>query len=147
MSANWRYGVKAVPVIEVAIAQNRKAEAGCNLPLLSFKRFVTTVAICGSEISDEAVAASIAVYNENRAVFKSLSKAAALHPDAISPSSRNAVYKAGYFMPRAEHTALVNELCEAVEALPQKKWEGLRIVTTGIISDCPELLKFLRIIR
>jgi bcr-type benzoyl-CoA reductase subunit C len=144
MSANWRYGVKAVPVIEVAIAQNRKAEAGVQFTASQFKKIRNQLsAICGSEISDEAVAASIAVYNENRAALRAFSKAAALHPDAISPSSRNAVIKAGYFMPRAEHTALVNELCEAVEALPQKKWEGLRIVTTGIISDCPELLKIL----
>jgi bcr-type benzoyl-CoA reductase subunit C len=144
MSANWRYGVKTVPVIEVAIAQNRKTAAGIAFTAAKFRKIRDQLSeISGKEITDEAVAASIAVYNENRAALRAFSRAAALHPELISPTSRNAFIKAGYFMPKAEHTRLVNKLCTALDALPVQKWEGLRIVTTGIIADCPQLLKIL----
>lgn len=142
MGANWEYGVKTVPVINVAYAQNRKIAAGEDFTVSQFAKIRRQLEeIAGREISDEAIEEAVAVYNENRAALLAFTEAAGKHPELISPADRSVVIKAGYFMDRAEHTRLVGELVSALEAAPEKEWKGLRVVTTGIIADSPELLK------
>jgi len=142
MGTNWEYGVKSVPVINVAFAENRKIAAGVEFTASQFRKIKAQLEeISGNAITDEAIASAIAVYNENRAALCAFTAAAAKHPELVSPSGRSAVIKAGYFMDKAEHTALVSGLTAALEAAPAQEWKGLRVVTTGIIADSPELLK------
>ena len=51
--------------------------------------------------------------------------------------------KAGYFMDRAEHTGKIRALTSELDALPETPWQGLRVVTTGILADSPALLEIL----
>ena len=142
MGANWEYGVKSIPVINVAFAENRKIKAGVEFTASQYRKIKGQLEkICGAEISDGAIAEAIAVYNENRAALNRFVKAAGEHPELVSPAVRSAVIKAGYFMDRAEHTAIVNEICAELEAAEIKPWKGVRVVTTGIIADSPELLE------
>ena len=142
MGANWQYGVKTVPVINVAYAQNRRIPAGVEFTLSQLKKIKAQLEnICGHGIDDESIAAAIAVYNENRAAIRDFSAAVAARPHVISPSERSAVIKAGYFMDRAEHTAALKSLTADVLAHPEEEWKGLRVVTTGIMADAPQLLK------
>ena len=144
MGANWQYGVKTVPVIPVAYAQNRKTEAGTAFTLSQLRKIRGQLeAVAGHPISGEAIAGAVAVYNENRAALRAFTAAAGERPAWLSPSDRSAVIKAGDFMDRAEHTALVKELTAALCAAPAKPWRGLRVVTTGILADAPELLGIL----
>jgi len=145
MGTNWRYGVKKVPVINVSYAQNRKIPAGTEFNLAQLLKIKAQLEeICGHEITNEAIAAAVKVYNENRAAVLRFSAAAAKHPELITPAERCAVLKAGYFMDRAEHTAHVNWLSDILEAAPESSREGyIALVTTGIIADSPELLKIL----
>ena len=85
----------------------------------------------------------MAVYNENRAALRAFSAAAARHPEAVSPAARSAVIKAGFFMDRAEHTDRVRALTAALVSLPEADWDGLWIVTTGILADSQALLQIL----
>ncbi len=142
MGANWQYGVKSVPVINVAYAQNRRIAAGVDFTLSQLRKIKAQLEeISGSAITDEAIAGAIEVYNANRAAVLAFTKAAGAHPGAVSPVERSAAIKAGYFMDRAEHTELLKSLTAQLEALPEEKWKGLRVVTSGIIADSPELLK------
>ena len=144
MGANWQYGVKTVPVINVAYAENRKIAAGAEFTRSQFRKILGQLEeICGHAVSDGDIAAAIAVYNENRAALRAFCSAAAKHPEAVTPAKRSAAIKAGYFMDRAEHTKALRELTEALCALPEAKWDGLRIVTTGILADAPALLNIL----
>lgn len=142
MGANWQYGVKTVPVINVAYAQNRKIAAGTEFTLSQLRKIKAQIEeICGSEISDSAIAEAVQVYNENRKAICAFTKAAGEHPELISASDRSAAIKAGYFMDRREHTAALNAITAELQAAPEASWKGLRVVTTGIIADSPELLK------
>lgn len=144
MGTNWKYGVKTIPVIDVAYAQNRSSQAGIEFSVSQFKKIAGSLAqIAQREISSEDVKEAILVYNRNRAALRAFSKAAAQHPEAVRPGQRCDVIKAGYFMPRDEHTALVEKLTAALDSLPPAKQDCLRIVTTGIIADSPALLKIL----
>lgn len=142
MGANWQYGVKTVPVINVAYAQNRKIAAGVEFTLSQLRKIKAQLEdICGQEISDGAIAEAVAVYNENRAALADFAAAAGEHPELMGAAERSAVIKAGYFMDRREHTAAVKAITKSLRAAPAAKWNGLRVVTTGIIADSPELLK------
>ncbi|MGN1003163.1 MAG: 2-hydroxyacyl-CoA dehydratase subunit D [Oscillospiraceae bacterium] len=142
MGANWQYGVKTVPVINVAYAQNRKIPAGVDFNLSQLRKIKAQLEdISGQEITDAAIADAVGVYNENRAAILAFAKAAARHPERISPADRSAAIKAGYFMDRKNHTALLCALTGQLEAAPETPWNGIRVVTTGILADSPALLK------
>ena len=142
--ANWKYGVGKIPVIDAAWAENRKTAAGVEFTRAQFRKILAQLEeIAGQSVSDEQIAAAVAVYNENRAVLREFSAAAAKHPEAVSPAERCAVIKAGYFMDRAEHTKRVRALTAALCTLPEREWKGLRVVTTGILADSPALLQIL----
>jgi len=144
MGANWQYGVKTVPVINVAYAQNRKIAAGDEFSLSQIRKVKGQLEeICGHEISDGAIADAVAVYNENRAAIIAFTQAVGKKPGLISDADRSAAIKAGFFMDRKEHTALLTALTAEIEATPDTGWKGLKVVTTGIIADSPELLKIL----
>lgn len=144
MGANWQYGVGTVPVINVAYAQNRKISAGVDFTASQFAKIRTQLeGIAGCEITDDDLAKAIGIYNENRRAILSFSKAAAKHPEEISARTRSAVIKAGYFMDRAEHTKALWEIVEALSALPASDEGYLKIVTTGILADMPQLLEIL----
>ncbi len=142
MGANWQYGVKTVPVINVAYAQNRKIAAGDEFSRSQMMKVKGELeAICGRAITDEDIAAAVAVYNENRAAICAFTEAVGAKPGLISAADRSAAIKAGYFMDRKEHSALLNAITEAIKAADAPAWKGLKVVTTGIIADSPELLK------
>ena len=141
---NWKYGVGSVPVIDVAYAQNRKTAAGEEFTRARFRKVLGKLEeIARKAVSDGEIAAAIAIYNENRAALRAFSAAAAAHPEAVSPQARCGAIKAGYFMDRAAHTAKLRVLTEALDALPESPWNGLRVVTTGILADSPALLGIL----
>ena len=143
--ANWKYGVGgAVPVIDVAWAENRKLPAGVEFTRSQFRKVLARLEdLAGHAVSDAEIAAAVEVYNANRAALRAFSAAAARHPEAVSPAARCAAIKAGYFMDRAEHTEALRALTAALVALPAADWDGLRVVTTGILLDAPALLQIL----
>ncbi|MCQ2406120.1 MAG: 2-hydroxyacyl-CoA dehydratase family protein [Oscillospiraceae bacterium] len=142
MGANWQYGVKTVPVINVSIAQNRKIPAGKEYTASQFKKVRDELSkISGKEITDEAIIDAIKVYNENRKALREFSFLAGKHPEAISPADRNAVIKAGYFMDRKEHTKAVLAISAELASLPESSFRGAKVVTSGILADSPSLLK------
>ena len=141
MDVNWEYGVPSVPVIRCAYAQNRKIPAGIEFTVSQLKKIRGQLAaVAGHEITDDDVASAVRVYNENRAALRRFVTAAGRHPELVSPSERSAVIKCGYFMDRKEHTVLLDAICSELESAKEQPWNGISVVTTGIIADSPELL-------
>ena len=141
---NWKYGVRSVPVIDVAWAQNRKTAAGAEFTRARFRRVLERLEeIAGTRVSDGEIAEAVAVYNEDRAALRAFSAAAAAHPEAVTAGERCAAIKAGYFMDRGEHARKLRALTEALNALPESPWKGLKLVTTGILADMLPLLAIL----
>ena len=144
MVSNWKYAVPDIPFIHVSYAENRKLPAGVTYTKSQCRRILGRLEeLAGHAVTDTDIRAAVAVYNENRTALAAFSAAAAAHPASVSPAQRCAVFKAGYFMDRKEHTAAVQALTEALNELPAEKWNGLKVVTTGILADAPGLLKIL----
>ncbi len=146
LGTNWSYGLKgAIPVIDVAYAQNRKILGGIDFTTSQFKKIRNQLQeVAGVLISDKAVAEAIKVYDENRAVCLEFTKLAASHSKTVSLIDRAMVLKARFFMDKKAHTAAVKEINAQLAAMPEEKITGKKIVTTGIIADSPELLKILQ---
>lgn len=145
MGANWQFGVgEKVPVINVAYAENRKIKAGIEFTASQFRKIRRQLeGIAGVQITDKAIAEAIEIYNENRQAILQFSKVAAKHPKEISLQTRSAILKAGYFMDRAEHTKAILEICEELKDVPASEEGYIKIVTTGILADMPQLLEIM----
>lgn len=100
--------------------------------------------IRGSEIKDEEITNAIKVYNKSRAARREFIKLANVHCDVIDPIMRSAVLKASWFMLKDEYTAKLEQLNAELKALPEAKWNGVKVVTSGIIVDNPTLLKIFK---
>jgi len=143
MPANWRSAVPSIPAIAVAYAQNRRTEAGIEFTRSMFRGVAAQLEeIAGVTITDAAIADAAAVYNENRSAILAFSDAAARHADKVDAAARSAAIKAGYFMDRAEHTALLRRITDELNAMPECK-KGIHVITTGILADSPALLDIL----
>ncbi|MBO4873509.1 MAG: 2-hydroxyacyl-CoA dehydratase [Lachnospiraceae bacterium] len=147
MSQNYRVAMTKLhkmPTIFLAHPQYRRPDFGMTFTIAQYTNVRNELdKIAGHKMTDEDIRAAIKVYNKFRQARREFVKLAGEHPEAVSAVNRSAVLKAGYFMEKPEYTAKLNELNEELKALPASKWNGVKIVTSGIICDNPVLLKIL----
>ena len=146
MTQNIRVAMEGkLPTIFLAHPQFRKPAFGLEFCRAQYTHVKTELEkIRGSEIKDEEIANSIKVYNRSRAARREFVKLAGIHCDVIDPIMRSAVLKSAWFMRKEEHTEKVEALNEELRKLPEPKWNGVKIVTSGIVVDSPALLKVLK---
>lgn len=141
MTQNWKSGVKNIPMIPMVYPQNRKIQAGVDYLITEYQAVKSRLEeICGHSISDEDIHKSIEVFNEHK---KAMQEFIELVPDylcSITPYKRNVIMKSAHFMKKEEHTALMKELNAALKSMPKEKFDGKKILITGIILDEKELL-------
>jgi len=132
------------PSIQLTHPQNRELEAA-NVYLMEEYGSVRErlEEILGEKITDEDISRSIEVYNENRAVMREFVKVAAEYPQVIDAKARHAVIRARLFMEKSAHTKKVRALIDEVKKQPVKKWEGKKVILTGILAEPDELLDIL----
>ena len=144
MGQNWKQGVKNVEFIPVIHPQNRKLEAGVEFLMSQYNKIKNRLEeISGNEITDGKLQNAIAIYNEHRRTMREFVEVVARYPQIITPMQRSAVIKSGHFIDKSEHTKMVKALIKGCTSQPEKKWDGIRVVTTGIIADSPSILKIL----
>ena len=143
MSQNIRVAMsEKLPCIFLAHPQNRFADFGKQFCLDQYNHVKTELEkIAGHEITNDDIANAIKVYNKSRAARREFVKLASDHCDVIDPIMRSAVLKAAWFMDKAEYTEKLTALNAELKALPVAKWNGVKVVTSGIIVDNPTLLK------
>ena len=143
MSQNFRVSIgEKIPTIFLAHPQNRFAPWGlqfCIDQYTNVKKMLEKIA--GREITNEDIRNAIKVYNASRAARREFVKLANEHCDVITATKRSAVLKAAWFMTKAEYTEKLVALNAELAALPVCEWKGVKVVTSGIICDNPELLK------
>lgn len=142
LSQNFRVAVPEIPMIFIAHPQNRKKEFGIKYTkdiYIKVKQQLEEIA--GRPITDEKLWEAIAIYNQSRASRRRFIRLAGMHPEAVTPTERSAVLKSAFFMLKAEHTALLEELNHKLEELPASTWRGTKIYTSGILADNQSLLK------
>ncbi|MCI5725566.1 MAG: 2-hydroxyacyl-CoA dehydratase subunit D [Fusobacterium gastrosuis] len=142
-SQNYKVSAgRKIPMIFLNHGQHRKEEFGKKYNARIFNKAKEELEkICDVKITDENLKKAFEVYNENRAEKRKFIKLAAIHPQTIKASDRCYVLKSSYFMLKHEHTELLKKLNEKLEALPEESWDGVKVVTSGIITDNPGLLE------
>lgn len=142
-SQNYKVSAgRKIPMIFLNHGQHRKEDFGKKYNARIFNKAKEELEkICDVKITDENLKKAFKVYNENRAEKRKFIKLAATHPQTIKASDRCYVLKSSYFMLKDEHTELLKKLNEKLEALPEEKWDGVKVVTSGVITDNPGLLE------
>lgn len=146
MSQNIRVAMsEKMPCIFLAHPQFRRPAFGLKFCHDQYTHVKTELEkIRGSEIKDEEITDAIKVYNKSRKARREFVKLANAHCDVIDPIMRSAVLKASYFMRKDEYTEKLEALNAELRALPEAKWNGVKVVTSGIIVDNPALLKIFK---
>ena len=140
LGENWKYAVPSIPFIPMTYPQNRKPAYGIAYTKAGYERVIRDLEkATGAQFSEEALQESLGVYNEHNEAMRRLTAVLADHPE-VSAVQRNDVFKSAWFLRKEEHTQLVKELIQALEA-EQPGAAKKRIMTTGVLTDSPELLK------
>ncbi|HTQ72927.1 MAG TPA: benzoyl-CoA reductase subunit C [Burkholderiales bacterium] len=95
--------------------------------------------LAGKPISDEALRASIAVYNENRRAMRDLYAFRSQKPWQAPTSEVYLVTRAGMVLPPEEHTRLVRDYIAAADAETRPRRDNARIALTGSFCEQPPL--------
>lgn len=133
-----------VPVLFLAHPQNRREPYGIAYTKAQYEKIrKQTEEIAGRSVTEDDLRAAIHEYNENRKACRQFARLCGLHPQTVSATARNAVFKARYFMEKREHTRLLVQLNQCLEGLEVQPWKGVKVVTSGIILDHPALLALL----
>ncbi len=95
--------------------------------------------ISGKPITDAALNASIAVYNENRRAVQELYAYRAKKPWQAPTSEVYLLIRAGMVLPPEEHTLLVRQYLAAVDLEDRPRRDKARVVLTGSFCEQPPL--------
>jgi benzoyl-CoA reductase subunit C len=95
--------------------------------------------LAGAPIADDALRASIAVYNENRRAMRDLYAFRSQKPWQAPTSEVYLVTRAGMVLPPEEHTRLVRDYIAAADAENRPKRDNARIALTGSFCEQPPL--------
>lgn len=142
-SQNYKVSAgRKIPMIFLNHGQHRKEDFGKQYNARIFKKAKEELEkICDVKVTDENLKKAFGIYNENRSEKRKFIKLAATHPQTVKASDRCHVLKSSYFMLKDEHTALLKKLNEKLAALAEEAWDGVRVVTSGVITDNPGLLE------
>ena len=142
MGQNWKVAVPSIKFIPMTYPQNRKPDFGHAFTRAGYDRVIKDLTeVLGDTFSEDKLAASIAVYDKHNAVMREVVPVLASHPE-ITNEDRCAIFKSATFMLKEEHTALVEELIACLKGQEAGKGK-IRIMTSGILCDAPDLLKIL----
>lgn len=144
LGQNWKAAIKDIPFITLVYPQNRKLSAGVKYLVSELENVKKELEkVCGKEISEEAIFNSIDIYNEHRQTMREFVELAATHPNSINNVQRSHIIKSAYFMLKEEHTQKVKLINDELKKLPEEKYDGHKIITTGFILDSKEILEIM----
>ncbi len=92
----------------------------------------------GNTIDDDALRASIAVYNENRRAIRDLYRARSARPWVFPMSEAYLLLRAGNVLPPEEHTTLLREYLALAPGDPERRdQDRSRVVLVGMFCEQP----------
>lgn len=143
---NWQAGNgQRVPLIFVSQPQNRFSAAGLQYAIDSYTEVKRKVQeCCGAIIEDDALSASIKLYNKWRKAMRKFVVLAGQHPALVSVPQRAAVIESSYFMTKAEHLDLVQKLNASLEAEDSDMGDFSPVVLSGIFESIPDIQSMLQ---
>ena len=139
---NWKYAVPDIEMITVNYPQNRQSKGAFEFLYHQFQKIQEDLErISGNKIKESNLKKSIDIYNTHYSVMREFLDLCSFYPAEISPENRNYVIKSGYFMDKNEHTEMVRNLIKDIKHIEPKRFRGIRVITTGIIADSPDLMR------
>ncbi len=95
--------------------------------------------ISGRKVTDDDINASIAVYNENRALLRELYALRAELPWQAPASEAYLVARAGLVLPVEEHNAMLRDYIDAARATKRPIKDNAKVILTGMFCEQPPL--------
>ena len=93
----------------------------------------------GRKVTDEALRASIATYNENRRLVREVYALRARTPWLVPTSEVYLVMRAGMVLPVEEHSLMLREYLAAAQAEQRPMRDNCRVVVNGVFCEQPPL--------
>jgi benzoyl-CoA reductase subunit C len=140
LSGMWQILFPDKYVRYIDVPQNYQDEVGGRFWIEEMRHLREDLGrLAGAPVTDAAINASIAVYNENRRAIRDLYAYRAARPWQAPTSEVYLVLRAGMVLPPEEHTALVRDYLRAAEALQRPKRDNARVVLNGGFCEQPPL--------
>jgi benzoyl-CoA reductase subunit C len=95
--------------------------------------------LSGRKITDDALRASIAVYNENRRLVQAVYGMRSREPWKVPSSEVYLLMRAGLVLPVEEHNQMLSEYLAAAENVKASKRDNCRVVINGSFCEQPPL--------
>lgn len=138
---NWKTAVPNNYLIPMVYPQNIRIEAGVTYMMAEFKRVQAELEkVSGRAITEKDLLDSIEVYESYRKTMQEFVKIVNQYPNTLNARTRHFIIKAAYFSDKKSYTAKVAELIAELKKLPEEKFDGLKVVITGILAEPDALL-------
>jgi benzoyl-CoA reductase subunit C len=140
LSGIWKLQFPDVYVRYFDVPQNFQDEVGGEYYVQELQELREGLAkLGGREITDEALRASIAVYNENRRLVRELYALRAEAPWLVPTSESYLLGRAGLVLPVEEHSAMLRVYLAAARREARPRRDNCRVVVSGVFCEQPPL--------
>jgi len=140
LSGMWQVMFKDKYVKYVDVPQNYRDDVGGEFYIHEMRTLCDDLgALGGKPVTDEALRASIAVYNDNRRAVRELYAYRMAKPWQAPTSEVYLLLRAGMVLPPEEHTVLVRNYIAATDAVERPRRDNARVVLTGSFCEQPPL--------
>lgn len=95
--------------------------------------------ISGNKITDDALHASIRVYNRNGQLLRALYRRRSERPWDVPTEEAYLLMRAGYVLPVEEHNDMLSSYLEHVGTLERREMDNSRVVVVGTFCEQPPL--------
>lgn len=130
-------------IIGMGYGQQRKLKTGQEYTISEYKRIKHEMEkLQASVITDEMIKAAFYVYEKYRLTMSRFEEVASKHLDRITSFKRAMIIKAGLYMDKAEYTDLVQEIIDGLRSEGEDRFDGKRVIVTGIMAEPSEILHF-----
>jgi benzoyl-CoA reductase/2-hydroxyglutaryl-CoA dehydratase subunit BcrC/BadD/HgdB len=121
--------------------QHRKIAAGIAYLINEYERVQKELeTIAGRSVTEKDLEDSIALYEDYRKTMQHFTAIVSKYSQTLNAKSRHLIIKATYFMDKRLYTAKVKELMAELKKLPEEKFDGIKVVVTGILAETDALL-------
>jgi benzoyl-CoA reductase subunit C len=140
LSGMWKLMFPEVYTKYFDVPQNYRDDIGGSYYVNELKELRHDLeGIAGVSITDEALRASITVYNENRRLIRELYRFRADRPWQAPAPEAYLLLRAGMVLPVEEHTALIRDYLAAARVEERPIRDNCRIVLNGVFCEQPPL--------
>jgi benzoyl-CoA reductase subunit C len=136
----WARNLPELPCQVLYLPHNVRSAYAEQYLVDEYRRLADLVSgITGQPVTDEALRASIAIFNENRRLLRELYRIRRETPWRLSCVEAYVLTRAAAVMPREEHNALLERALPMIEEREGKSQDRIRIVFEGGFCEQPPL--------